>query len=241
MEGVCDAEHSLVLHNYHISMCDYMGYSVTCSFRVLPQIVREFHVEFEGELELQFEFILSPKAPINFIFNDRQEWLKIIICNFFTAHLPLKCYGLLKHHFVPTRQVCSGASECWRYSGLPCAALLKHHFVPPRQVCSGASECWRYSAALSLDCWSITSSPRDKSVLARPSVGDTVPHSHWTVEASLRPPETSLFWRVPVLVVQCHTLIGLWLRLALFTEPNKVGVFHLSPEDGIRSSFRNVF
>lgn len=39
----------------------------------LAKIVREFHVDFEGELELQFEFILCPKAPTNFIFHDRQE------------------------------------------------------------------------------------------------------------------------------------------------------------------------
>ncbi|XP_069685662.1 ecdysone 20-monooxygenase isoform X1 [Periplaneta americana] len=40
---------------------------------VLAKIVREFHVDFEGELDLQFEFLLAPQAPTNFIFRDRNE------------------------------------------------------------------------------------------------------------------------------------------------------------------------
>ncbi|KDR16753.1 Ecdysone 20-monooxygenase [Zootermopsis nevadensis] len=39
----------------------------------VAKIVREFHVDFEGELQIQFEFLLSPKAPTNFIFHDRMN------------------------------------------------------------------------------------------------------------------------------------------------------------------------
>lgn len=39
----------------------------------LAKIVREFHVDFEGELELQFEFLLFPKGPTKFIFHDRSD------------------------------------------------------------------------------------------------------------------------------------------------------------------------
>lgn len=38
---------------------------------VLAKIVREFVVEFDGELELQFEFLLAPKGPVKIKLNDR--------------------------------------------------------------------------------------------------------------------------------------------------------------------------
>jgi hypothetical protein len=46
-------------------------------------------------------------------------------------------------------------------------------------------------------------------------------------------------------VVLINTLVHLlkaitWLRLPLSNRPNRVGICHPSPEDGKRSSFRNV-
>lgn len=37
----------------------------------LFQIVTEFQLEFDGELELQFEFLLAPKGPVNLRLIDR--------------------------------------------------------------------------------------------------------------------------------------------------------------------------
>lgn len=37
----------------------------------LAKIVRELHIEFEGKLELQFEFLVSPKAPVSVTVKDR--------------------------------------------------------------------------------------------------------------------------------------------------------------------------
>ncbi|CAB0013650.1 unnamed protein product [Nesidiocoris tenuis] len=38
---------------------------------VLAQIIQRFEVDFDGELELDFEFLLAPHAPSNFIMRDR--------------------------------------------------------------------------------------------------------------------------------------------------------------------------
>uniref|UniRef100_A0A1B6EHD4 Cytochrome P450 n=1 Tax=Clastoptera arizonana TaxID=38151 RepID=A0A1B6EHD4_9HEMI len=38
---------------------------------VLAQTVRQFEIAYDGELGLQFEFLLAPEAPVNFIFKDR--------------------------------------------------------------------------------------------------------------------------------------------------------------------------
>ncbi|PSN39633.1 hypothetical protein C0J52_13798 [Blattella germanica] len=39
----------------------------------VAKMVREFHVDFEGELDLQFEFLLSPSGSTNFTFRDRHD------------------------------------------------------------------------------------------------------------------------------------------------------------------------
>ncbi|CAH0384016.1 unnamed protein product [Bemisia tabaci] len=38
---------------------------------VLAQTVRKFHIDFDEELDLQFEFLLAPKSPTNIILRDR--------------------------------------------------------------------------------------------------------------------------------------------------------------------------
>ncbi|KAL1138641.1 hypothetical protein AAG570_008704 [Ranatra chinensis] len=38
---------------------------------VLAQTVRQFEIEFNGELGLEFEFLLAPESPVNFRFKDR--------------------------------------------------------------------------------------------------------------------------------------------------------------------------
>ncbi|BES93678.1 cytochrome P450 [Nesidiocoris tenuis] len=38
---------------------------------ILAQIIQRFEVDFDGELELDFEFLLAPHAPSNFIMKDR--------------------------------------------------------------------------------------------------------------------------------------------------------------------------
>lgn len=35
------------------------------------QLYREFYVDFDGELEINFEFLLAPKTPVNISFKDR--------------------------------------------------------------------------------------------------------------------------------------------------------------------------
>ena len=37
----------------------------------LKKFIRQFHVEFSGELQLKFEFILAPKPPLTFVFKER--------------------------------------------------------------------------------------------------------------------------------------------------------------------------
>lgn len=49
----------LVLHRY------------TFNYLILSQIVREFEIIVDEELELQFEFILAPKGPVSLGFRDR--------------------------------------------------------------------------------------------------------------------------------------------------------------------------
>ncbi|XP_014252078.1 ecdysone 20-monooxygenase isoform X1 [Cimex lectularius] len=39
---------------------------------VLAQTVRQFEIEFDGELRLEFEFLLAPKSPANFRLKERQ-------------------------------------------------------------------------------------------------------------------------------------------------------------------------
>uniref|UniRef100_A0A161MJK2 Ecdysone 20-monooxygenase isoform x1 n=1 Tax=Triatoma infestans TaxID=30076 RepID=A0A161MJK2_TRIIF len=38
---------------------------------VLALMVRQFEIDFEGHLELEFEFLLAPKSPANFNFKER--------------------------------------------------------------------------------------------------------------------------------------------------------------------------
>ncbi|XP_073979456.1 cytochrome P450 family 24 subfamily A member shade isoform X2 [Rhodnius prolixus] len=38
---------------------------------VLALMVRQFEIDFEGHLELEFEFLLAPKSPANFLFKER--------------------------------------------------------------------------------------------------------------------------------------------------------------------------
>lgn len=52
-------ETRLVLHRY------------TFNYLILSQIVREFEIIVEEELDLQFEFILAPKGPVSLGFRDR--------------------------------------------------------------------------------------------------------------------------------------------------------------------------
>ncbi|XP_075226530.1 ecdysone 20-monooxygenase-like [Lycorma delicatula] len=40
---------------------------------VLARIIRHFHIDYEGELDLSFEFLLAPRPPTRFIFRRRHE------------------------------------------------------------------------------------------------------------------------------------------------------------------------
>ncbi|XP_066999050.1 ecdysone 20-monooxygenase [Anabrus simplex] len=39
---------------------------------ILAKMVCEFHIEYEGEMEMQFEFLMVPASPVNLILRDRQ-------------------------------------------------------------------------------------------------------------------------------------------------------------------------
>lgn len=53
---------------YHIGFIKYI-YIFNYSFSL--QIIREFEIIVEEELDLQFEFILAPKGPVSLGFRDR--------------------------------------------------------------------------------------------------------------------------------------------------------------------------
>ncbi|XP_063241331.1 ecdysone 20-monooxygenase [Bacillus rossius redtenbacheri] len=62
----------VVPFGYGKRMCPGKGFVDQELRLLLAKLIQEFHIGFEGELELQFEFFLSPAGPVSFSFTDRQ-------------------------------------------------------------------------------------------------------------------------------------------------------------------------
>ncbi|KAJ8882609.1 hypothetical protein PR048_014420 [Dryococelus australis] len=61
----------VVPFGYGKRMCPGKGFVDQEMRLLLAKLVQEFHIGFDGELGLQFEFFLSPVGPVSFTFTDR--------------------------------------------------------------------------------------------------------------------------------------------------------------------------